>query len=147
MEVHRKGRSPKRDQLARDLDRLLKKLDWEKKNGVYGVDGVEEGEEGNEVTTKGFVDDGDAGDRKDDGFWTREDVRIGSRKKKVLGVSERSEEWTREKPFVEQADGAQFGFRARPRARIGRGDGGNVDGSGKREGGRGKMEGRGIFRV
>lgn len=38
------------------------------------------------------------------------EVRKG---RKVLGVSERSEEWTRERPFVDQAEGATFGFRAR----------------------------------
>lgn len=92
VELHRKGRSPRRERCASYWDDDLRMAAGDR-------DGREER---NEVL-------GEAIDREGDGS-SRGEIRKG---KKVLGVSKQSEKWTREKPFVHQAEGAPFGFRAR----------------------------------
>lgn len=150
VEVYRKRRSPrsKRDQLAIDLDRLLKKLDWEKKSGAWEVNACDDTDEVDGVTREEVIDNDCGGDEKDDGFWTREDKDIDMRKgrKKSLGVGERSEDWAREKLIVEKADeGAQFGLRARVESNVGGKDGKiDVDRKMNRYGGRASGK-RGYF--
>lgn len=118
MEIYRKKRVPrtKRDQLEIDFDRLLEKLDWEKKNGVWeGFEGYE-GNKEKEVMGERSVDNDHGGDGKDnDGFWTQENSDIRRGKKETLGMSERSEDRTCENHnlFVEQTqkdEGVRVGF-------------------------------------
>ncbi len=79
VELHRKGRSPKKERCASYWDDDLWIGIGDEPDGAFGSEGEDEPRKG----------------------------------KKVLGVSGRSEELTREKPFVDQADGAPFGFRVR----------------------------------
>lgn len=109
VELHRKGRSPRRERCASywDDDLQIGVRAGEGKAKAKGragrSDGV--GNEDEEVERKKDDDDDDGDGRSSPG-----EMRKG---KKVLGVSAHSEKWTREKPFVEQAEGAPFRFNAR----------------------------------
>lgn len=104
VEVHRKGRSLKWEPSSESLKALYRE--------ILGDDEAVALEKPKQVT-------GEEIDKESDVF-SRGEIRKG---KKVLGVSEQSEKLTREKPFVDQADGAPFGFRARVRRDGQRGTG------------------------